>query len=101
MKMIYCTCNVSVVELLTELLEKCHIRDYQVIEQVTAKNKKGEPRYNTPVWPGFNSSVLMQVSEEEKVKNVLLAIKEYNRQVMNDDELIAVCTWKLEDYFFD
>ncbi|MCK9218753.1 MAG: hypothetical protein PHF97_01115 [Bacteroidales bacterium] len=101
MKMIYCTCNVSVVEQLTELLEKNKIRDYQILDQVIAKNKKGQSRFNTPIWPGFNSSVLMQVNEEEKVVQLLQTIKEYNKQVINDDELITVCTWKLEDYFYD
>lgn len=50
--MIYCTCNVSVLEQLTELLEKCSIHDFQIIDKVTAKNKKGEPRFNSPVLHG-------------------------------------------------
>ena len=99
--MIYCTCNVSVQEQLTEMLEKCSIHDFQVIDKVTAKNNKGGPRFNNPVWPGYNSSVLMQVSEEDKVKNVMLSNREHNKSVINDEELITVCTWKLEDYFYD
>jgi len=99
--MIYCTCNVSVLEQLTELLEKCNIRDFQIFNMVTAKNKKGDPRFNNPVWPGYNSSVLMQVSEENKVIKVIQSITEHNKSVINEDELITVCTWKLDDYFYD
>ena len=83
------------------MLEKYSIRDFHVIDKVTAKNKKGEPRFNNPVWPGYNSSDLMQVSEEDKVKNVILSIREHNKSAINNDELITVCTWKLEDYFYD
>lgn len=43
----------------------------------------------------------MQVSEEDKVKNVIFNISDHNRSAINDDELITVCTWKLEDYFYD
>ena len=99
--MIYCTCNVSILEQLTDLLEKRYIRDFQVFDMVTAKNKKGDPRFNNPVWPGYNSSVLMQVSEEDKIKNVIQSIREHNKSAINDDELITVCTWKLEDYIYD
>ena len=101
MKMIYCTCNVSVIEGLQELLDKCHVQDYQIIDQVIARNEKGEPRFNTPIWPGYNSIALMQVSEEEKVRRVIMAIREYNRSVVTDDELITVCTWNLEECLFD
>lgn len=101
MKMIYCTCNVSILEELKELLEKCGVSDFQSIEQVTAKNRKGEPRLNTPVWPGFNAILLAQVREEEKVTRIIQAVRDYNKHTINDDELIMICTWKLEEYIFD
>jgi len=77
--MIYCTCNVSVPELLTELYEKSSVRYFQVFNKVTAKNIKIEPRLNNPVWRGYNSSVLIMVNEEDKVKDVILFIREHNK----------------------
>lgn len=99
--MVYCTCNVSVLEDLKGLLDNNNIRDYQVIERVTAKNKTGVPRFDTPVWPGYNSSVIMQISEEDKIHKLIEAIREFNRNVLHEDELVTVCTWKLEDYFYE
>ena len=101
MKMIYCTCDVSILAELTELLEKAGIRNYQVLERVIAKNREGNPRLNTPVWPGYNSSVLMQLSEEEPLKRLMQAVKEYNAAVENKDELITVCAWTITDYIYD
>lgn len=99
--MIYCTCDVSILAELTELLEKAGIRNYQVLERVIAKNREGNPRLNTPVWPGYNSSVLMQLSEEEPLKRLMQAVKEYNAAVENKDELITVCAWTITDYIYD
>ena len=50
MKFIYITCNVSMLETLTLLLDEMEYADYQVIEQVTAMSRWGEPRQNTAVW---------------------------------------------------
>ncbi|MDP4281507.1 MAG: hypothetical protein Q8867_05085 [Bacteroidota bacterium] len=101
MQMIYCTCNVNVLTELIDLVEKCNVHDYQVIDRVIAKNRKGAPRFNTSVWPGFNATLLMQVKEEDKVKSILEQVKEKNAGSMNEDELITVCTWHLDDYIFE
>lgn len=101
MKMIYCTCNVSVLEEVIKILEDSNVRDYQVIEQVTVKNKKGDHRFNNPVWPGYNSAVLMQISEQSKVDQLIGKLKAYNQQVFNDNELVTVCGWSMENYFYD
>lgn len=99
--MIYCTCDVSILAELTELLEKMEIRDYQVLERVIAKNREGNPRFNTPVWPGYNASVLMQVTEERLVKRVMEAVKAYNGKAENKDELITLCAWEITDFIYD
>ena len=91
MKMIYCTCNVSVIEGLQELLDKCHVQDYQIIDQVIARNEKGEPRFNTPIWPGYNSIALMQVRKDEKVLKAIMANLQNTRSIITDAELITVC----------
>lgn len=101
MKMIYCTCNISVLDEVKNLLDEQNVSDYQVIEKVTVKNRIGDPRYDTPVWPGYNALVLLQVGDEAKVQRVITAIRSYNKQVFNHDELITVCTWTIDDYYYD
>jgi len=101
MKMIYCTCDVSFQNELTDLLEKSEISDYQVIEKALSKNREGEPRYNTPVWPGYNSIVMAQIRDEKKVKAIIESIRERNAKAAHKNELITLCTWTIEDYIYD
>ncbi|MFN3556907.1 MAG: PG0541 family transporter-associated protein [Bacteroidales bacterium] len=101
MYIIYCTCNISVQEQLLEIIEACHIREYQVTDQVKAKNKKADPRFNDPVWPGYNSSVLMQVKEADKVELLAKRVKEFNTNAFNPAELVTFCAWPMTHYFFD
>ncbi|WP_373835130.1 PG0541 family transporter-associated protein [Bacteroides heparinolyticus] len=101
MKMIYCTCNVSKLDILLKALEELDVSDYQVVEQVIAKNRKGAPRFNTAIWPGYNSVITLQVREEEKVRSLAEKIKKMNAESYNEDELITFCSWTLDDYFFD
>ncbi len=101
MKMVYATCNVSVREPLLKMPEENNIKDYQVIEQVIAKPVKGEPRFNTAVWPGYNCSIFMQFNNDDQANQIMKKIKELNQQAFNDNELITACSWTLDDYFFD
>ena len=101
MKMIYVTCNVSVREPLIKMLEENSIKDYQIIEQVTAKSIKGDPRFNTAIWPGYNSAIFMQFSNDDRAKEIMQKIKKFNKEVFNDNELVTVCSWTLDDYFYD
>ncbi len=48
-------------ERITTLLEANEVNDYQVADRIIAKNVKGAPRFDTPVWPGYNVSVTMQI----------------------------------------
>lgn len=99
--MIYVTCNVSVREPLLKMLEEHDISDYQIIEQVPAKNVKGEPRLNTAVWPSHNSSLFMQFSDEDRAKKVMKLIRDFNKAAYNDNELVTACMWTLDDYFYE
>ena len=99
--MVYCTFNISEKESVHKILEDENIRDYQLIEPVLAKNKIGNPRLNTAIWPSYNATYIMQISEESKVKILLTKLKEYNNKVDNPNELITVCSWNLENYFFE
>lgn len=101
MKMIYVTCNVSVREPLISMLEENKINDYQIIEQVPAKNVKGEPRLNTAVWPSHNSSIFMQFSDDDRAKEIMQLIRNFNKDAYNDNELVTACMWTLDDYFYE
>jgi len=101
MKMIYVTCNVSVREPLIAMLEDHSITDYQIIEQVPAKNVKGEPRLNTAVWPSHNSSIFMQFSDDDDAKEIMQLIRDFNKEAFNDNELVTACMWTIEDYFYE
>lgn len=101
MKMIYVTCNVSVREPLVQRLEDNEISDYQIIEEVPAKNVKGEPRLNTAVWPSHNSALFMQFSSDERAKEIMQVIKGFNKEAYNDNELVTACMWTLDDYFYE
>lgn len=101
MKMIYVTCNVSVREPLIKVLEENKIKDYQVIEQVTAKSIKGDPRFNTAVWPGYNSAIFMQFSDDNRALEIMQVLRDFNKNAFNDNELITACSWSIDDYFYD
>ncbi len=97
MKMIYCTCNISVLDELIEMMRSEKIDSYQVVEKVTGKDHAGDPRLNTSVWPGFNSSFTAMV-KDEKVPKVVKMINDYNEKAINRNEIITFCSWNLQEY---
>lgn len=99
--MVYITCNVSVREPLIKLLEDNKIRDYQIVEEVIAKNIKGDPRLNTAVWPGHNASIFMQFSDDNRAKEIMQLVREFNQKAFNENELVTACSWNLDEYFYD
>lgn len=100
-KMVYCTCNVSKLEELMKVLDDEPVESYQVFDEVRAKSVKGDPRLNNAVWPGHNASVMMQISDNDKVRNIARAVREINNSAINDNELITFASWTLEEYFFE
>ena len=96
MKFIYITTNVSMLEAMTELLDEMKFTDYQVIEQVTAKSQYGVPRLNTAIWPGYNSSILVQETDSEKVAALIDEINKRNAAAYNNGELIEAFVWNVE-----
>ncbi len=101
MKMIYISCDVTVVEELIELLESTKIENYQVIEKITAKSQNGVPRFNNAVWPGYNSAIFIQIDNEQKSLDLIVKLREFNKKIINQDELLTVCSWNLDEYFND
>lgn len=101
MKMIYLTCNVSVREPLLAKLEENGVEDYQIIEQVPAKNVRGVPRLNTAVWPGHNSSIFLQFSDDQRAREILDLVRAFNQEAYNENELVTACSWTLDEYFYE
>ena len=98
MKIVYCTCNVSVLDALLKQVDDLGVENYQVMEQVIARNARGDNRLNTPVWPGFNSTVIMQIADDAKVAELMSAIREFNKLAFNDNELVIAASWTVDDY---
>lgn len=98
MQFIYITCNISMLEIITDLLDEIEIMNYQVIEQVTAKSHYDNPRLNTAIWPGFNASLLIQEENIEKTDDLLLEIKQFNQKAYNNGELIVAYRWSIEKW---
>lgn len=102
MKFIYCTCNISILERVKELIENAEVRDYQIIDKVTAKSVKGQPRFNDAVWPGYNIIISMQIADDKKAETVLKTLQNFNKEIaFNEDEYITACSWNMENYFFN
>lgn len=98
MQFIYITCNISMLETVTELIDELEIMNYQVIEQVTAKSHYDKPRLNTAVWPSFNASVLIQEKNIKKTDALLFEIEQFNQKAYNNGELIAAHRWDIEKW---
>lgn len=100
MKLVYCTCNVSVKERVLNKIEDLNVKYYQIIDEVPAKPVIGEPRLNTGVWPGYNCMILMQFSEDSKAEEIMKGLKDMNKNAENDAELITAYSVPMDDYFY-
>jgi len=101
MKFVYCTCSVSVSERIVAILEENGVNDYQMADNVIARSVVGNARFNTPVWPGYNVVITMQFSNDERAGEILDILRQFNSTTaFNDDEMLTVCSWKMDDYFF-
>lgn len=97
MKFIYITCNISMVEILWDMIDEMEIMNYQTIDLVTAKSDYAQPRLNTAIWPGYNASILIQEADNDKSYTLIKEIKEMNKNAFNSAEIVAVHSWKLDD----
>jgi hypothetical protein len=83
-------------------LEANTVIDYQVADRVIARNVRGDPRFDTAIWPGYNVSNTMQFSIDEKAADIINMLKRFNTEsAFNDDELLTVYRWTIDNYFFD
>ncbi len=96
MKMMYVSCNISSLSPLLEIFKQENITSFQMIEEATGQFPKGEPRLNTPIWPGLNSIVFVTCNENQ-CHAVKKHINQFNKVAYNDNELIFVNSWTIDE----
>lgn len=99
--MIYINCNVSTLEHIKDLIDKFGADNYQIFEQVLSKNAHDVPRLNNAVYPGYNSVLMLKLTDELKYNQIISELRQYNKSVFNKSELISVCSWSVDDFFDD
>jgi hypothetical protein len=102
MKFIYCTCEVSMLERLTNILELIEVYDYQIIDSSNAKNVlKGSPVHPDQLSVN-NITVTMQIPDSIKSKMILNIFRNINKEnAAEPEKLLTVCSWEMDNYFFD
>jgi len=89
-------------EMVTNILDTNDINNYQVADKIIAKNIKGAPRFDTAIWPGYNVTITTQIEDNEKAAKLLDLLRDFNKKnSSNCDELLTVCSWEMDQYFFD
>jgi len=84
------------------LIEENGMNAFQVCEGVTARSPKGAPRFDTPVWPGYNVVITIQADNDDKASVLIEKFKLFNSEIAGtDDELLTVCSWNMESHFID
>jgi nitrogen regulatory protein PII len=80
MKAIFIPFNQSYREQVVEILERNDSRGFTFMDDIQGRGtKKGEPHYGTHAWPTLNSAIIAMVADE-KVDNILAAIKTLDEQ---------------------
>jgi len=102
MKFIFCTCNISMLDQVTQLLDKNDVTSYQFTDKVLSRSEKGSPRFDTAVWPGYNVNITMQINSDDKAERIIDLLRKFNKEkAFSDEELLTVCSMKMDNYFFD
>lgn len=76
MKLLFLVYDAVLDEEVSEALDKCNRQGYTKWVRVLGRGERGEPRMDTPVWPGFNNAVMMAVTsgQEAALKESLAGI---------------------------
>jgi len=89
-------------ERITNLLDENEVGNYQINDRVIAKNQTGAPRFDTPIWPGYNVIITMQFSDNKEAEMIIALLKKFNKEsAYGVDELVTVCSWEMDNYFFE
>lgn len=101
MKMVYANFNVSTLPDILKILDENKVQDYQIVDHALSRNRKGRPRLDTPVWPGYNTIAFIPFKDEKNAEKIISLFKEHNKKVFTDEELITCCVWDFDRYVFD
>ncbi len=102
MKFIFCTCNISMLDQVTQLLDKNDVTSYQFTDKVISSSEKGSPRFDTAVWPGYNVNITIQTDSDDQALKIIELFRKFNKEnAFNDDELLTVCSMNMDNYFYD
>ncbi len=97
-KLIMLTCNVSAKDEILGILETLKVDNFQIIEPVTGRMPLGDPRMNTPIWPGYSVTILIS-GDAELVAGIQTEIENYNNQAYTDDEHAFLLSWDSDSSF--
>lgn len=84
-----------------DILDRNRVKSYQIADRVLAMNETGSPRFDNAVWPGYNVNITIQISDNEKASDILKQLQDLNEETSNNDELIAVFSWKSDINFLN
>ena len=80
MKAIFIPFNQSYRDQVVEILERNDSRGFTFMDDIQGRGtKKGEHHFGTHAWPTLNSAIIAMVADE-KVDNILAAIKVLDQQ---------------------
>jgi len=86
-------------EMVRDILDRKNIKNYQIADKVMAMSEKGSPRFDNAIWPGYNVNITIQIPDDDKAFDILNQLSELNNETSNNDELIAVSSWKSDINF--
>ncbi len=101
MKMVYANFNISSLPEVQKILDDNGVHDYQIVDHVLGRNRKGHPRLDNAVWPGYNAILFIPFKSDANAAKILAEFKKFNQQVFTNDELITACSWNFEGYLFE
>lgn len=94
-KMAIIICNVSSLEVVTQLVKRLKTDFYQIVMPTIGLLPFGEPRMNNAVWPGYSVSLFLKMDVDELVKLRAL-LTTYNADCPTEDEQAVLESWTID-----
>ncbi len=94
-KMAIIICNVSSLEVVTQLVKRFKTDFYQIVMPTTGLLPFGEPRMNNAVWPGYSVSIIFKMDAEDLIK-LRASLTTYNADCPTEDEQAVLESWTID-----
>lgn len=98
MKLIYITCNISMLEQMEAVLREMAIKVFQIIPRAQAESDFDIPHKDNAIWPGFNACIIIQEQDVEKAEALLHKVQDMNEKAYNNSELISAYMWEIQAF---